>query len=206
MKNINQATTAKSLFINGESYTMSPTPAPTLCWIAGPSTELDVGTLNDWTSDTANPSVGPETIVDGETITISDDPARCYATNPCIRIVGIGDWQDASDIWIEQTLDTSIWTEVKLNTEASTYSLDLGGGNPDFGFIETQCDAANATRSTFHVGAGAVNTHYSGCATIDTTACNSLTIRVGGYLSGTGDHVFLTQLSYTYTGEPTMYM
>eukprot|EP01083_Nonionella_stella_P205028 747012_1 len=129
-----------------------------------------------------------------------DDINTCYATNPCIKIAGIDPWQDFSDIYIEKEFDTSTWDDIKFNIESATVSID---NSNEYCFIETLCNNNNPQRIPFHYGKLEPLTHRSDCFTINTISCNTLQLRIGGYLSGKGDSISVTQILYQYTVTPT---
>ena len=59
----------------------------------------------------------------------------------------------------------------------------------------------NPQRTEFNSNIGDI-TPYSGCFVIDTTLCNTLTLRIGGVLLDNGI-LFITQALYEYTVAPT---
>eukprot|EP01083_Nonionella_stella_P135023 410728_1 len=172
------------------------TPSPTVC-LTTVREVFDVSSYTEWSKYSS-----PETF-EGGTFILGTDNGYCYDTNPCIKIIGINPSNGGaslSDIYIERTLDTSSWSDVTLHLEATTRQLE----NSEMGFIDTVCDSNTAVRTGFNAGVD-VDTHYSGCIYVNVASCGALTIRIGGYLSGTADHVYVTYvgIDYTVTSAPT---
>eukprot|EP01083_Nonionella_stella_P318097 1160997_1 len=169
---------------------------PTLCFgcLTEVKQELNVDTLTDWLQLSTS-----ETVEDGVTFTISSDSAYCYTTLPCIHVTGIG-VQGISDIYIERTLDVSMWQDITIHIDATTSSMD---NTNERGFIETQCDTNPAVNNQMNPGA-TPTTPYTGCFHIDVSTCNDLTIRIGGSLSGKADDIYITYLAIDYTPHPTL--
>eukprot|EP01083_Nonionella_stella_P248847 861102_1 len=179
------------------SPTQQPTPGPTSnsptseCLSTTPQI-ISTTSLDPWSGYSS-----AEIPVLGETFTVIDDATYCYAINPCIKIIGIRD-NDASDVYIEQTLDVLNWNDVTLHVEVTTNTFDTR----EVGFVETICDTDSPDRTEFNSGLSSA-TDWSGCLSVDVSSCGTLTIRIGGYLSGRGDEVYLTYLAIEYITSPT---
>eukprot|EP01083_Nonionella_stella_P037527 102304_1 len=171
--------------------TAAPTPQPTVC-LTEVKQELNTDTFTNWLQ------LATETVEDGITFTLSSDSTYCYATLPCINIKGIG-VQGISTVYIERTLDVSMWQGITIHVEATTDSMD---NLNERGFIETQCDTNPAVTNEMNPGA-TPTTRYTGCFPLRVSTCSDLTIRFGGYLSGTADAVYITYLAIDYTLHPT---
>eukprot|EP01083_Nonionella_stella_P170212 578767_1 len=166
------------------------TPSPTVC-LTTVREVFDVSSYTEWSKYSS-----PEKR-ESETFTLGTDKGYCYDANPCIKIIGINPSNGGaslSDIYIERTLDTSSWSDVTLHLEATTRQLE----NSEMGFIDTVCDSNTAVRTGFNAGVD-VDTHYSGCIYVNVASCGALTIRIGGYLSGTVDYVYVTYVGIDYT-------
>jgi len=156
--------------------TMNPTGVPTMeptmdeCTIGNVQT-LNVGSLADWTVE----STGGEIVVDNGEIKMTGQ------TNG-------GNVQ--KKLYVEQVFDASGWTSVKIGIDATTDSLDNAN---EKAFVETDCDG-NVDIVEFNAGIDA-STAYSNCIDVAINNCASLTLRVGGYLSGGGDIVYIQSLS-----------
>eukprot|EP01083_Nonionella_stella_P139426 425288_1 len=148
--------------------------------------EFDVGSLTEW--ETVCPD--ESTSCEGQITTTGTSNAYCYITKPCIKIIGSGG--SVSDVYIEKTLDTSLWTEITISFAAYTRSMDT---SDECGFIETVCDEDAAERTTFNEKTTA---DYSGCITFDVSTCDTFTVRIGGSLSGSLDYVYVTYVGIDY--------
>eukprot|EP01083_Nonionella_stella_P235793 828771_1 len=148
--------------------------------------EFDVGSLTEW--ETVSPD--ESTSCEGQITTTGTSNAYCYITKPCIKIIGSGG--SVSDVYIEKTLDTSLWTEITISFAAYTRSMDT---SDECGFIETVCDEDAAERTTFNEKTTA---DYSGCITFDVSTCDTFTVRIGGSLSGSLDYVYVTYVGIDY--------
>ena len=154
------------------------------------SETLDTQTFDNWLQIVDDDT---KTARDGETFTIENNTANCYAVNPCLQLVGING--SPSRFYVERTLDSSTWTNVSIGVEIKTESFDSIG---EKGLIETECDGDIQT-TYFNDGLSAGAT-YAGCVTVS-TPCDSLILRVGGLLSGKFDWVYISQI--TLSGVPT---
>eukprot|EP01084_Bolivina_argentea_P262020 442994_1 len=172
--------------------TANPTPAPTDC-VLNINEELDTTTLNSWTVNSTSGTFASTSFV------VINDSSNCYATNPCINI--IGDGTGVRDMYIEKTLDSSGWNDLTINVEVKTVSLDANSN--EYGFVELICGADTPQRTEFNHDAN--SKHYSGCVYTDTTQCDTIKLRVGGYISGTKDYIYVTQILLQYsTSSPSL--
>ena len=104
-----------------------------------------------------------------------------------------------SNIYVEQTLDSSQWSDISVNMDAATDNLN----NNEYGIFETECDG-NILQTTQFNYAVKDATNYTQCFALNDTLCSSLTIRVGGYLGGAGDSVFVSKIDIHFvTAAPT---
>ena len=80
-----------------------------------------------------------------------------------------------SKIYVEQTLDSSQWSDISVNIDTTTNKLN----DREYGIFETECDGNILKTTQFNY---AVNdaTNYAECFALNDTLCNLLTIRVGG--------------------------
>ena len=99
--------------------------------------------------------------------------SNCYAINPCLYLIGKSDATKSQ--YIERTLDSSQWSEVSIGLKLRTESFD---DSSEKGMIETVCNGETET-TYFNEGQGGA-TNYENCITVDTSNCDSLTLRVGG--------------------------
>eukprot|EP01084_Bolivina_argentea_P262019 442993_1 len=175
--------------------TANPTPAPTDC-VSNVNEELDTTTFTGWTTNTSTGNILPYMF---KVINYTD---RCYAINPCIKIVGNSDERDPCDTYIERILDSSGWNDLTIHIEVSTDSLD--GNNNEYGFVEIICDTNTAQRTEFNHAVWSPK-HYSGCFYVYTSQCDTITLRIGGWISGTGDEIYVTQILLQYsTSAPSV--
>eukprot|EP01084_Bolivina_argentea_P303564 524130_1 len=187
-------------FTTTNSPTHAATPAPIYC-ISSTNIDqtLNTSVLTGWNQIVD--SQGGE-IARSDTFFERDNIDNCYATNPCIRLRGNPDTSGSSDFYIEKTLDVSSYMSVTIGAEINTHSLD-GGGEPEFGFIDTVCDSNSRIRTEFNHQIAEYK-HYSGCLTVNVAQCSNVALRIGGFLSGAGDEIFVTQLILQYqTASPT---
>eukprot|EP01084_Bolivina_argentea_P265512 450083_1 len=100
------------------------------------------------------------------------------------------------DVYIEKILDVSAWDTLSIHVNAKAYGLE----GSETGFVEFFCDSQTPLRTIFPA-----DIDYSQCFTITTDLCTYLTLRIGGWLSGYGDHIYITRVAIdTYTYNPTI--
>eukprot|EP01084_Bolivina_argentea_P128873 227717_1 len=121
--------------INSQNGTTSPssnpTPAPTDC-VSDIDEIIPVHTLNGWTLQTQI-----DRNLTSNTFVIKDDAQNCYASNPCIRIIGIDPGTNQYEyVWIERTFDVLGYIDINIHIEISTSEFESG----EYGFIETICN------------------------------------------------------------------
>eukprot|EP01084_Bolivina_argentea_P112977 201448_1 len=164
---------------------------PPTCLTSPNIKSFNVASLSNWTQIAIN-----ETIVNDTTFTVVDDP-NCFNRNPCIKISGIDPFTSANVIYIEQIFNTARLSDISMHIEAFSFSMD---NNQESGFVETVCNNDIPQRTTFN---HKKTKWYFGCYTVNTTTCNIITIRIGGYLSGQDDSIYITQMQYKFTKTPT---
>jgi len=172
--------------------TLDPTPMPTMeptvfTDVCGPSSlgafdwnlnVLDVSALTDWTLS----SDGNIAIVAGE-IECSGDTA--------------GGGSSVEEVYVEQVFNATGWTQILVGYNVTTSSLDT---TDEKGFVRLTC-STNGDNDYYEFNLGLTeSTAYSQCIAKEIALgdCGSLTLRVGGYLSGGADYAYVNAVSLRY--------
>lgn len=173
-----------------------PTPSPILdCASNNIDRSLNVSNWNDWQQIVYPSSAETDTFV------ILNDITKCYAMNPCIAMKGVAGINGGSDaIYVEQTLNVSDYTHMQIGLEVATFSLDVVA---EYAFFETLCDSQTLTNIQFHQGIVPFQ-NYSNCFDFNVKDCDEFALRIGGFLSGSMDKIYLTAVSLHFeTMTPT---
>merc|ERR1719461_862378 len=113
-------------------------------------------------------------------------------------VAGINGGSDA--IYVEQTLSVSDYTNMKIGLEVATFSFDVMA---EYAFFETLCDSQTLSNIQFHQGVGPLQ-NYSNCFDFDVQNCDEFALRIGGFLSGNMDRMYVTAVTLQFqTMEPT---
>lgn len=143
------------------------------------SLQLAVDDLTDWTKDTTHTST---TNRHGDIWKIV--PPSTYCDQQCIKLSGAYDGSASlwRDVWIEQVLDVSSvkGQDIKIGIHGWTVSMNNAG---EKGWIQIGCDAQIDPQFTFNEEILEA-AEYTTCSIIQNSNCNTLTVWIGGMLSG----------------------
>eukprot|EP01084_Bolivina_argentea_P285646 489878_1 len=82
-------------------------------------------------------------------------------------------------------MNVSVWDIITIHINTKTASVD----SSENGFVELFCDSQTPQRTIY------TDISYYGCFTLNTDQCTNLTLRIGGYISGTADHIYVTKVA-----------
>eukprot|EP01083_Nonionella_stella_P157971 513453_1 len=162
--------------------------------VNGLEVTYDITTFNGWELLTTLPynasAVTPFKII--------TDSGKCHAATPCIQVTGA---EGLYDVWIQRDVLAEGWSNMMLMYDLHTMSLDIE--TDEHAFVAAICDGGGEIR--YRTPSVSDMANFTGALDLSSQICNVLTIRIGGYMNGGWDFVWIQSVKIEYaTSSPTL--
>eukprot|EP01083_Nonionella_stella_P221627 791616_1 len=183
--------------------TVSQTSKPPALWVhtrrklsgSGFEVPYDITTFNGWEQMTTH-TYDPSEFTPFEIMT--NKPSKCHAPTPCIQLSGT---DTASDVWIQRHISTSGWRNMMLMYDLHTKSMEVAA--PDHAWVAAACDGGDEIRQTMPI---VTQGNFTGALDLSSEICNVLTIKIGCYVNGWFDFLWVQSVRIQYaTSSPTTF-